>query len=41
MEKSYVSLNFPTIVSIWIAALLGYAILVGASMAYKYLTGSR
>jgi hypothetical protein len=38
VEKTYISLNFPTVISIWLAALLGYALLVGASMAYKYLT---
>lgn len=38
MDKTYISLNFPTVVSIWIAALLGYMLLVGSSMVYKYRT---
>ena len=39
MEHTYLQLNLPTIITISLAGLLGYALLVGASMAAKKLTG--
>ncbi len=39
MDKTYVQLNLPTIISVSLAGLLGYGLLVGASMLYGKLTG--
>lgn len=38
-ETNYIHLNLPNIITISIAGVLGYALLVGASKAYARLTG--
>ncbi len=39
MGSTYLQLNLPTIITISLCGLLGYGLLVGASMLAKKLTG--
>lgn len=40
MERAYIPLNAPNIITITLCGILGYGLLVGASVLYKKLTGS-
>lgn len=39
MESTYIHLNAPNIITISLAGLLGYGLLVGSTLLYKKLTG--